>query len=183
MNSRGTSGRNDDWRRDDGRRNDGRAEGWRGDRGYNGRDDWRYDDRRYDDWRRSGRDWGWGDRYDRSWRSRARFALGISIFAGRPISFHFDYYRWRPSFAYHYPVRPGVAYGAMSFLLYPDWAEVYIDGGFAGIARDFGGQPVPVAAGFHRIELYAPGFEPVAFDVSILPGQVIPYRGSLYRAY
>ena len=40
-----------------------------------------------------------------------------------------------------------------------------------------------VAAGYHRIELYAPGFEPVAFDINVMPGQVIPYRGSLYPVY
>jgi hypothetical protein len=48
-------------------------------------------------------------------------------------------------------MRPGLAYGGMSFLLNPDFAEVYIDGEFVGIARDVGGQPVPVAVGFHRL--------------------------------
>ena len=38
---------------------------------------------------------------------------------------------------------------------------------------------MPVAVGYHRIELYAPGCEPVVFDVTVMPGQVIPYRGSL----
>jgi hypothetical protein len=71
----------------------------------------------------------------------------------------------------------------MSFLLDPDYAEVYVDGQFVGVARDFGGQPVPVPAGHHRIELYAQGFGPVAFDVEVRPGQVIPYRGSLYPVY
>jgi len=67
----------------------------------------------------------------------------------------------------------------MSFLVDPDDTEVIIDGVFVGIAREFGGQPVPVAVGYHRIELYAQGCEPVAFDVNVMPGQVIPYRGSL----
>jgi hypothetical protein len=80
-------------------------------------------------------------------------------------------------------MRPGLAYGGISFLLNLDYAEVYTDGEFVGIARDFGGQPMPVAVGLHRIELYARGFEPVAFDISVFPGQVIPYRGSLYPVY
>jgi hypothetical protein len=37
--------------------------------------------------------------------------------------------------------------------------------------------------GFHRIELYAQGFEPVAFDINVFPGQVILCRGSLYPVY
>jgi hypothetical protein len=142
------------------------------DRGYNSRV---YSNRGY-----SGRDYGRYGSYDRDrWRGRVRFGLNVSIFAGSPFRFRFDY-GWRPSFSYYYTMRPGLAYGGMSFLLQPDYAEVYIDGEFVGNARDFGGQPVPVAAGYHRIELYAPGFEPTAFDINVLPGQVIPYRGSLY---
>lgn len=143
--------------------------------------------RRYDNRGGDARYGNPGYGYDRgrsgyAWRSRIRYGLGVSVFAGRPFAFRFDY-GWRPSFTYRYPIRYGVAYGGMSFLLDPDYAEVYIDGLFVGIARDFGGQPVPVAAGFHRIELYAPGFEPVAFDINVFPGQVIPYRGSLYPIY
>jgi hypothetical protein len=135
----------------------------------------RYDSRGY-----SGRDYGRYGSYNRdAWRGRVRFGLNISIFAGNPFGFRFDY-GWRPRFNYYYTMRPGLAYGGMSFLLQPDYAEVYIDGVFVGNARDFGGQPVPVAAGYHRIELYAQGFEPTAFDINVLPGQVIPYRGSLY---
>jgi hypothetical protein len=146
-------------------------------------DNRRYDDRRYDNGRYSNRDYGWTGSYDRNaWRSRIRFGLGLSIFAGRPFGFHFDY-GWRPRFDYRYQMQYGVTYGGISFLLDPSDAEVYIDGQFVGIAGDFGGQPVPVSAGYHRIELYANGFEPAAFDINVLPGEVIPYRGSLYRIY
>lgn len=164
-----------------------RTENWRTNPPrYDSRYDTRRDYGRYDN-RGS---YGWNDHsyrrygsYNRdAWRGRVFLGLGVSIFAGRPFSFHFDY-GWRPSFAYHYPMRSGLVYGGMSFLLDPDYAEVYIDGQFAGIARDFGGQPVPVSVGYHRIELYAPGFAPVAFDITVRPGQVIPYRGSLYPAY
>jgi len=147
------------------------------------RDNPRYDGRNNDQWRYSSRGYVRYGSYDRDrWRGRVRFGLGISIFAGRPFAFHFDY-RWRPRFDYYYTMRSGIAYGGMSFLVDPDTAEVYIDGEFVGFARDFGGEPVPVAAGYHRIELYAPGFEPVAFDINVMPGQVIPYRGSLYPVY
>lgn len=121
--------------------------------------------------------------YNRNaWRGRVHFGLGLSIFAGNPFRFRFDY-GWRPSFAYHYRMVPSVTYGGMSFVLDPYYAEVYIDGQFVGVASDFGGQPVPIAAGFHRIELYAPGFVPVAFEIRVYPGQVVPYHGTLYPAY
>ena len=178
--------------RDNARRNNGGAASSRrydnrqsDSRGYdNGRYSNRaYDNGRYDNRGYPNRDFGRYGSYDRdAWRNRIRFGLGISIFSGRPFAFRFDY-GWRPSFGYRYTMRPGLAYGGMSFLLNPDFAEVYIDGEFVGIARDFGGQPVPVAVGYHRIELYASGFEPVAFDINVMPGQVIPYRGSLNPVY
>ena len=131
------------------------------------------------DWNR----YGWYGSYDRhAWHNQVHVGLGVSLFAGNPFSFRFAC-GWQPGFRYRYAVVPGMAYGGMSFLLNPDDAEVYVDGQFVGIARDFGGQPVPVPAGRHRIELYAPGFGPVAFDVDVRPGQVIPYRGSLYPVY
>ena len=131
------------------------------------------------DWNR----YGWYGSYNRNaWHNQVHFGLGLSIFAGSPFSFRFAY-GWQPGFRYRYSVSPGMAYGGMSFLLNPDYAEVYIDSQFVGVARDFGGQPVPVPAGYHRIELYAPGFGPVAFDINVMPGQVIPYRGSLYPVY
>jgi len=151
-------------------------------RGYDnhGYDNRGYSYRGYDNHGYDNHGYGYGY-YDNSWRSHIHFGLGISIFAGNPFAFRFQY-GWRPNFAYRYTMLPGLTYGGMSFLLDPDIAEVYIDGQCVGIARDFGGQPVPVAVGFHRIELYAQGFEPVGFDVNVFPGQVIPYRGSLYPA-
>ena len=115
-------------------------------------------------------------------RGGVRFGLGVSIFAGTPFGFSFVYGR-APAYAYRYPMRQGIAYGGVSFLVDPDFAEVYIDGVFVGHAREFGGQPVPVSAGYHRVELYAPNCEGVGFDVHIVPGQVIPYRGSLVPGY
>ncbi|MCX6545229.1 MAG: hypothetical protein NTV05_12575 [Acidobacteria bacterium] len=140
-----------------------------------------YDTRRYDN--RSYSNGGYGGYSGYGYRPyisrpRVRFGLGISIFAGSPYGFRFDY-GWAPSYAYRFPMRQGIGYGGMSFLIDPDDAAVYVDGQFIGIARDFDGQPVPLAAGMHEIELQAEGCEPVAFDITVRPGQVIPYRGSL----
>ena len=134
-----------------------------------------YDFRRYDN-----RGYAYGGYGYRPYisRTRVRFGLGISIFAGRPYGFRFDY-GWAAPYAYRFPIRQGIGYGGMSFLIDPDDAAVYVDGEFVGIARDFGGQPIPLAAGLHEIELQAVGCEPVVFDITVRPGQVIPYRGSL----
>jgi hypothetical protein len=125
----------------------------------------------------------YGGRYDGpyAWRNHIRFGLGISVFAGSPFRFHFSY-GWRAPFAYHYPMRSGIAYGGMAFVVDPPQTQVFVDGVYVGLAGDFRGQPVPIAAGYRRIELYASGYEPIGFNVNVLPGQVIPYRGQLYGA-
>jgi hypothetical protein len=161
-------------------------------RGYNTRpyDNRGYNTRPYDNRGYNTRGYVAG-RYDTRWYSNGRYGyrpyvsypglllgLGISIFAGHPYGFRFDY-GWAPSYAYRFPMRSGIGYGGMSFLIDPDDAAVYVDGEFIGYAREFDGQPVPLAAGAHRIELQADGRAPVMFNISVRPGQVIPYRGSL----
>jgi len=39
--------------------------------------------------------------------------------------------------------------------------------------------PLNLTAGAHRIEVDAPGYAPLAFDVDVVPGQLVPYRGDL----
>jgi hypothetical protein len=113
---------------------------------------------------------------------RPRLALGRTIFAGFPYYHRFDY-GWSPAFDYYYyPMVMGVTYGGLAFFVEPPITEVYIDGEFVGIAGDFAGQAVPVLPGSHRIELYAAGYEPVAFDILVNPGEVVPYSGMLYPA-
>lgn len=77
-------------------------------------------------------------------------------------------------------VDPGT-YGGVSFQITPDDAEVWVDGGYAGRANEFGPnvQPLTLTPGMHRVELRAPGFLLLSFDVTITPGQVLPYQGAL----
>ena len=77
---------------------------------------------------------------------------------------------------------PGtVAYGGVSIDVTPSDAEVWVDGGFAGRADDFGPQarPLTLATGVHRIELRAPGYQSLAFDVNVAAGYVVPFQGVL----
>jgi len=71
--------------------------------------------------------------------------------------------------------------GGISFAVTPADAFVYVDDHYVGIASSFGSgsQPLSLAAGSHRIELLATGFEAVSFEVNVVAGQVIPYRVSL----
>jgi hypothetical protein len=71
--------------------------------------------------------------------------------------------------------------GGLSFEITPQDAAVYIDGGYAGVVGSFGpsAQPLTLVPGLHRVQIQAPGYEPIEFDVTIVAGQVIPYRGTM----
>jgi hypothetical protein len=79
------------------------------------------------------------------------------------------------------PTAEAVAYGGVSIEATPGDAEVWVNGGYAGRASDFGPQarPLTLATGVHRIELRAPGHRPLAFDVNVAAGYVVPFQGAL----
>jgi hypothetical protein len=63
----------------------------------------------------------------------------------------------------------------------PNGAEIFSDGYYIGVPEDFsaarGGGILE--AGVHRIDVSAPGFEPVTVDVRLAPGQSVTYRATL----
>ena len=71
--------------------------------------------------------------------------------------------------------------GELRLQVFPRNAQVFVDGYYAGIVDDYDGtfQGLKLEAGPYHIEVVAPGFEPLEFDVRILPGQKIEYRGDL----
>jgi PEGA domain len=71
--------------------------------------------------------------------------------------------------------------GGVSFEVNPPTAQVTVDGNYVGTVQNFDGsqQPLTLPIGNHRIELRADGYQTVTFDVNVLAGQVIPYRGDL----
>ena len=83
-------------------------------------------------------------------RGLSRTGLSVSRVSGAGAAGGRDHRR--------FPVPP--AYGGVSIEVTPSDAEVWVDGGYAGRADDFGPQarPLTLAAGLHRIELRAPGF-------------------------
>ena len=63
----------------------------------------------------------------------------------------------------------------------PRGAEVYVDGYYAGIVDDFDGvfQHLELQPGAHQIEIVAPGFAPIVFDMQAIDGRTITYRAQM----
>jgi hypothetical protein len=73
--------------------------------------------------------------------------------------------------------------GGLSFQITPADAQIFVDGTPVGTTGQFTptSQPLGVPAGHHHVELRAPGYQTMAFDVDIVAGEVIPYQGTLER--
>ena len=73
------------------------------------------------------------------------------------------------------------AVGRLRLRVEPATAQVYVDGFYMGTVDDFNGsgQDVSLEAGPHRIEIRAPGYETLTFDVKTEPSRTITYRGTL----
>jgi hypothetical protein len=114
------------------------------------------------------------------------FYSGYPYYGGYPYAFGGPYYGAYP--AYGYPgygaFVPYAAYGGVRINLPQKDAEVYADGYFVGRVDDFDGtfQQVNLEPGPHHIEVRAPGFEPIAFDVNVEPGRTITYRAGMRPA-
>jgi hypothetical protein len=73
--------------------------------------------------------------------------------------------------------------GVLHLNVKPHDAEVYIDGGLVGKANQFEGvfHRLRLADGVHRVELRAPGYEPLVVNVRIQAGESMTYRGTLEK--
>jgi hypothetical protein len=125
--------------------------------------------------------------YYRPYVFRPRFSIGFGIYAGYPVPYTYAYSYPVPVYGYGAPrsevlISPGAAaYGGVALDITPADADVWVDGEYAGKVQDFDGttQPLTLTPGTHRVEVQAPGYEPMTVDVGIQAGQVIPYRGDL----
>ncbi len=98
--------------------------------------------------------------------------------------YYHDPYAWYPADPYRYGYTPrgyGYDVGRLRLQVVPRNAEVYIDGYYSGIVDDFDGrfQGLTLETGGYSVEVVAPGFEPLQFDVRIVPGQTTTYRAEL----
>jgi hypothetical protein len=124
-----------------------------------------------------------------------RVHLRFGLWAGYPVTYPVYLY---PAYLYPAPY-PGPSYptsvypvpgaasigavGALSFDINPSDARIYVDLQYVGVAGQFSPTqpPLSLAPGRHHVEIHASGFEVIAFDVDIAPGEVIPYQGDLQR--
>ena len=60
---------------------------------------------------------------------------------------------------------------------------MYVDGYYVGIVDAFDGifQKLHIDSGPHRIEVRAPGYEPLTFDVRITPDHSTTYQGEMKK--
>jgi hypothetical protein len=112
---------------------------------------------------------------------RPWFSLGFGIYAGYPFAYPTWYDAYVPR-AYPF-YEPGMSYGGVSLDIQPADAQVFVDGEYFGVVADFSPYEAPLTlpAGRHHIDLEAPGFAPLSFDLTVVPRQVIPYQGTLSR--
>ncbi len=75
------------------------------------------------------------------------------------------------------------AEGSIKLKVKPREASVFVDGYYVGIVDDFDGlfQRLHVAAGPHRVEISAPGYETLSFDVRVPEDETVTYRGELQK--
>ena len=71
--------------------------------------------------------------------------------------------------------------GGLQLDIEPRRALVYVDGWYLGVVDQFSGyyRHLDIGAGPHTIEILATDYEPLAFDVRILPGEKTTYEGVL----
>lgn len=126
--------------------------------------------------------------------------FGLGLYYGYPYGSYYypgyygGYYGAYYGGAYGYPyggyayppagyvaANPGYDYGGIRIKDAPRDAQVFADGYYVGIVDDFDGtfQRLQLEPGAHRIEIRAPGLEPLAFDVNVLAGQTITYHAQM----
>jgi hypothetical protein len=73
--------------------------------------------------------------------------------------------------------------GQIRLKVKPQEGQVYVDGYYVGEVDSFDGvlQRLDIEAGAHRVEIRAPGYETVAFDVMVRPGETVTYKGDMRR--
>ena len=73
--------------------------------------------------------------------------------------------------------------GAIRLKVKPTNAQVFIDGYYVGVVDSFDGafQRLSIESGSHRVEIRAEGYETAQFEVMVMPGETMTYKGELKR--
>jgi PEGA domain len=86
--------------------------------------------------------------------------------------------------SYGYPsAYSTIADGSLRLKIKPRDAQVFVDGYYVGIVDDFDGvfQRMHLPSGPHRVEVRAPGYETLTFDVQIRFDETTKFEGELQR--
>ena len=117
---------------------------------------------------------------------RPRLNIGFGLWLGYAVPYPYTYmgdYRPRVYGYYDQGAGYGVSvYGGVSFDIQPSDADLFfVDGEYVGRVGAFtpNGEPLTLTPGQHQISVQCDGFRPMEWDVTIEPGQVIPYRGAM----
>lgn len=119
-------------------------------------------------------------RFDRPWfsfRALVRLPFGLTLGVSTPFpTWYRPYIVGRPGYT-----SPYMPYGGVTFDIEPRDSELWVDGEYIGRVSDYdyNDPPLTLVAGPHYIELRSGYSRPLAFDITIIPGQVIPYQGTL----
>jgi hypothetical protein len=126
-------------------------------------------------------------------------AFGLGWFYSDPwwgYGYGYPYYGYGYPGGYGYPYGYGYGYGggggggyyydngAVRLKVKPRDAEVFVDGGYAGIVDEFDGtfQKLQLETGTHKLEIRKDGFETLSFDVHVTDDHTITLRGELKPA-
>jgi hypothetical protein len=73
--------------------------------------------------------------------------------------------------------------GGLRLKVKPDNASVYVDGGYVGLVNQYDGMfhKLRLDPGNHRVEMRAPGYGALTFNVRIEPNRTETYRGELEK--
>jgi hypothetical protein len=128
--------------------------------------------------------WGWNDCYYDPYGCGNPWGyggFGLGYFYFNPFGWNYgDYANWGGggggggSYG-------GQQMGGIRLKVKPNTASVYVDGYYAGTVDDFDNvfQKLSVALGTHRIEVSAPGYQPLIFELDVRDFDTINYEGRL----
>ena len=142
----------------------------------------------------------YGSRYSSYW-SPYGYGFGLGYFAYDPFLFGgygsysgaygngaYGYDPYQGAGSGGYGGSSGSGYrgvGSLRLKVKPADAQVYVDGYFMGVVDSFDGsfQKLTIEEGAHKVEVRSEGYTPVQFDVMVIPGETITYKGELPKIH
>ena len=140
----------------------------------------------------------YGSRRYTSWWSPYGYGYGLGYFAYDPYMFGGGYPYgpgggYGPGYESYGAGGGGGSYGtthtgevgSIRLKVKPSNAQVYIDGYYVGVIDSFDGafQKLGIETGTHKVEVRAEGYETAQFEVMVMPGETITYKGELKRIH